>query len=120
MRPFLTTLLKCKKCGVTEVPRITIEKAERIEMPANIPNLSELNIAEDAISSIADVFMSYRPSIFSADEEELLCQMLESNSAPDSQMVEKILFGTDVISGNILCTSCGTETRINSSILEMV
>lgn len=117
MRPFLCTMLKCKKCNSVQIPSLIVEEMKRIETPENIP---ALKLEDENIKSMISTLMDHRPSFFTTEEEEQILLDLESPDCSNSQIIPQILFGCDIVSGCLICANCSDESKIKNSILELV
>ena len=121
MRPFICSLLKCNSCGSESIPRATIEKYTKIKLPSYHPNIQQFRNEQAFISDLIEDISKNRNSVCTENpikiSEEDLYIFMESADPNDELKIVELLYGIDIIKGNITCSQCGVVRSIEEGIL---
>lgn len=112
MRPFLSSILKCQKCKSEKFQKIEPEEIKKVPLPAYFPKIEEFKEEQDFLRDLIDSVSRKHSKTIDITEADLYT-FLES----ESEKINELLFGIDVVTGTVTCIECGDIKNIKNSIL---
>ncbi|KAF9763560.1 hypothetical protein NGRA_1201 [Nosema granulosis] len=112
MKPFLLGVLKCKNCPFTSKLRVEAEEVRELDPEAyDVLDINILKKDDGAlVSKIVECF-----NIVEITQTDVT-EFCESKN----DKVNKLLFGTDIVTGLLTCEDCKLSYPIKDSILDTV
>lgn len=117
MRPFIISLLKCTKCGSTNIPKLNPIEIKKTVLPAHIPQIDNFKNEQILLLDLIESICKVDGSILDITEADAYNFTENEISDESTQKIIELLYGIDVIKGNVVCTDCGEEKDIRNSIL---
>jgi multifunctional methyltransferase subunit TRM112 len=119
MKPFLVSLLKCKRCTFMTELRLSAERVDEKDVDMEETRvINEQYYTQDngeKLKSLVSRLKGFQVPMLSDEEIESFVK-----DPSDSMLVRTFLFGCDVVEGSLTCSECGLVYPIRDSILDTV